>query len=76
MLFIRSLLFLLIKAALTVPFSLMILLAAPVPPLPRYRFITLWGRVVIWLARWVLGIRFRVEGRENLPQQPAGITEG
>ena len=73
MLFIRSLLFLLIKAALTVPFSLMILLAAPVPPLPRYRFITLWGRVVIWLARWVLGIRFRVEGLENLPTQPAVV---
>ena len=73
MLFIRSLLFLLIKAALTVPFSLLILLAAPVPPLPRYRFITLWGRVVIWLARWVLGIRFRVEGLENLPTQPAVV---
>jgi 1-acyl-sn-glycerol-3-phosphate acyltransferase len=73
MLFIRSLLFLLIKAALTVPFSLLILLAAPVPPLPRYRFITLWGRVVIWLARWVLGIRFRVEGLENLPTQPSVV---
>jgi 1-acyl-sn-glycerol-3-phosphate acyltransferase len=73
MLFIRSLLFLLIKAALTVPFSLLILLAAAVPPLPRYRFITLWGRLVIWLARWVLGIRFRVEGRENLPNGPAVV---
>ena len=73
MLFIRSLLFLLIKSALTIPFSLLILLAAPIPPLPRYRFITLWGRVVIWLARWVVGIRLRVEGRENLPKQPSVV---
>lgn len=73
MLFTRSLLFLLIKAVLTVPFSLLILLAAPLPALPRYRFIRLWGRVVIWLARWVVGIRFRVEGLENLPNQPAVV---
>ena len=73
MLILRSLLFLLIKAVLTIPFSLLILLAWPVPPLPRYRFITLWGRVVIWLARWVVGIRFHVEGRENLPNEPAVV---
>ncbi len=73
MLFLRSLLFLLAKAIFTIPFSLLILLAAPVPALPRYRFITLWGRVVIWLARWTVGIRFRVEGLENLPDQPAVI---
>jgi 1-acyl-sn-glycerol-3-phosphate acyltransferase len=71
--FIRSLLFLLIQSALTIPFSLLILLAAPIPALPRYRFITLWGRVVIWLARWVVGIRFVVEGRENLPREAAVV---
>ncbi len=70
---IRSLLFLMIQAVLTVPFSLLILLAAPVPALPRYRFIRLWGRGVIWLARWVVGIHFRVEGLENLPSQPAVV---
>jgi 1-acyl-sn-glycerol-3-phosphate acyltransferase len=73
MLFLRSLLFLLVKAALTVPFSLLILLAAPVPPLQRYRFITLWGRVVVWLEGWMVGIRYRVEGRENLPDQPSVV---
>lgn len=73
MLFFRSFLFLLLKAVLTVPFSLLILLAAPLPALPRYRFITLWGRVVIWLARWILGIRYRVVGLENLPSEPAVV---
>jgi len=71
--FIRSLLFLLIKVVLTIPFSLLILLSAPLPALPRYRFITLWGRMVIGLARWVVGIRFRVEGLENLPREPAVV---
>lgn len=70
---LRSLLFLLCQIVLTIPFSLLILLAAPIPPLPRYRFITLWARVVIWLARWVLGIRYRVEGLENLPAGPAVV---
>jgi 1-acyl-sn-glycerol-3-phosphate acyltransferase len=26
---------------------------------------------VIWLARWVLGIRYVVLGTENLPNRPA-----
>jgi 1-acyl-sn-glycerol-3-phosphate acyltransferase len=39
----------------------------------RYRLITGYNHLVIWLARWVLGIRYVVEGREHLPQQPAII---
>jgi 1-acyl-sn-glycerol-3-phosphate acyltransferase len=68
---LRSILFLLLQTLLTIPFGLLTLLLLPLPRLPRYRFITLWGRVVIFLARWVLGIRHRVIGLEHLPTEPA-----
>ncbi|MEW6678309.1 MAG: lysophospholipid acyltransferase family protein [Pseudomonadota bacterium] len=70
---IRSLIFLLLQILLTVPFGLVSLFLLPLPRLPRYRFITLWGRAVIFLARWVLGIRHRVQGLEHLPAGPAVI---
>jgi 1-acyl-sn-glycerol-3-phosphate acyltransferase len=39
----------------------------------RYRIISGWSRLVLALARAVLGIDCRVEGRENLPSRPAVI---
>jgi 1-acyl-sn-glycerol-3-phosphate acyltransferase len=39
----------------------------------RYRVISGWSRLMIWLARAILGIRWRVEGREYLPARPAVI---
>ncbi len=71
--FLRSALFLVLKAVFTVLFVLCVLPLFFLPPLPRYRVITLWGRVVIWLARVILGIRFRVEGIEHLPAQPSVV---
>lgn len=73
MLLIRSILFLLLQIVLTIPFGLAALILLPLPRLPRYRFITLWGRMVIFLARWVLGIRHRVIGLEHLPKEPAVV---
>lgn len=70
---IRSILFLLLQIILTIPFALAVLALLPLPRLPRYRFITLWGRMVIFLARWVLGIRHRVIGLEHLPDEPAVV---
>lgn len=70
---IRSVLFLLLQIVLTIPFGLAVLILLPLPRLPRYRFITLWGRMVIFLARRVLGIRHRVIGLEHLPKEPAVV---
>ena len=69
----RSLLFLLILLVITPPFAILVLLAAPMPRLPRYRFITRWTRVVMWLVQHVLGIRHVVKGTEHLPDRPAII---
>lgn len=70
---LRSLIFLLLQTILTLPFGLLAPFLLPFPRVPRYRFITLWGRMVIFLARWILGIRFRVRGLENLPDSPAVV---
>ncbi len=70
---LRSLLFLLLQIVITIPFALLVVLLAPLPRIPRYRFITLWSWMVMRLAHWVLGIRYRVVGQENLPTAPAVI---
>lgn len=33
----------------------------------RFRYVRYWNRFVLFLTRWVVGIRVRVEGLENLP---------
>lgn len=70
---IRSLIFAVLQTALTIFFSLVAFLSFPFSPSVRYQLITGYNRTVIWLARWVLGIRYVVEGREHLPKQPAII---
>jgi 1-acyl-sn-glycerol-3-phosphate acyltransferase len=70
---IRSTLFLLLQILLTIVFGLAVPFLFLLPRLPRYRFIALWGRGVIFLARWVLGIRHRIVGLEHLPQEPSVV---
>jgi len=68
---LRSAAFFLVQSALTIVWSLLSLLTFPFAPITRYRFITLWSRMVIWLARTLCGIRYEVRGLDNLPGQPA-----
>ena len=68
---LRSLIFLTLQAALTVIWSVVSLLTFPFRPFTRYYIITLWSRVVVWLARVVCGVRYQVWGLENLPPQPS-----
>jgi 1-acyl-sn-glycerol-3-phosphate acyltransferase len=70
---LRSALFLLLQAALTIVWSLLSLLTFPFSPLTRYRFITLWSRMVIRLASAICGIRYEVRGLEHLPARPGII---
>jgi len=70
---VRSVIFAVLQTFLTVLFSLVALFSFPFSAHARYRLITGYNHLVIWLARWVLGIRYVVQGRENLPSQPAII---
>ena len=70
---LRSSMFALALVIVTPPYALIALATFPLPPLARYRIISGWSRLVLLLARWILGIDCRVEGLENLPSRPAVI---
>jgi 1-acyl-sn-glycerol-3-phosphate acyltransferase len=70
---VRSLLFAVLQTAVTILFSVIALFTFPLSAHARYRLITGYNHIVIWLARWVLGIRYVIEGAEHLPTAPAII---
>jgi len=71
MLFLRSLLFNLVLWSSVTIFSLLTLFSFPVPPIPRFRFISQWARFGLWWLKVTCRIGFQVEGQENLPPGPA-----
>ncbi len=73
MIFLRSLAFALAQIVVTPPYAIVALATFPLPRLARYRVISGWSHVMIWLARKILDIDYRVIGKENLPKSPAVI---
>ncbi len=69
----RSALFTAALLLVTPPYAFIALASAPLPRLARYRIISGWSRLVLFLAERIVGIRWRVEGREHLPHGPAVI---
>jgi len=70
---IRSLLFNSVLFGSVLIYAPLSLLTFPFPPRARYHFITLWSRFHIWLAGVLCGLRYRVEGRENIPRETTAI---
>jgi 1-acyl-sn-glycerol-3-phosphate acyltransferase len=70
---LRSGLFAAALVLLTPPYALVALATFPLPPMLRYRIISGWSRIVLLLAKVIVGIDCRIEGRENLPSRPAVI---
>jgi 1-acyl-sn-glycerol-3-phosphate acyltransferase len=71
--FIRSLLFSLIMILATFFYSFFCVLAIPLPYGFRYRMIASWTGFIVLTAKWICGIRYRVEGLENIPDDAAII---
>ncbi len=69
----RSFLFAIALIIVTPPYAVIALASAPLPRMTRYRIISGWSRLIVWLSRVILRIDWRVEGRENLPSRPAVI---
>lgn len=69
--FLRSLLFALLMVAATIVWSFACFLSAPLPYRQRYWWTMRWSWLCIALARLLCGIRYRVEGWDNLPDGPA-----
>ena len=57
----RSLLFAVALIIVTPPYALIALATAPLPRMMRYRIISGWSRLIVWLARVIVGIEWRVE---------------
>ena len=73
MTWLRSCMFAAALVLITPPYALLALATFPLPRMLRYRIISGWSCLVVWLARAILGIRWQVEGREHLPARPAVI---
>ncbi|THF61728.1 lysophospholipid acyltransferase family protein [Pseudothauera rhizosphaerae] len=73
MILLRSLLFALVLTVVTPPYVFFGFLTFPLPHRIRHRIITSWADVVMWFVWHLLGIRYRVIGRENIPPGPAVI---
>jgi 1-acyl-sn-glycerol-3-phosphate acyltransferase len=71
--FLRSSLFAAFQLLITPVFAVIALLTFPLPALMRYRIITVWTRWVMWASRLICGIRYRVVGAENIPENPCII---
>ncbi|CAG0990558.1 1-acyl-sn-glycerol-3-phosphate acyltransferase [Burkholderiales bacterium] len=67
---LRSIVFLGWQALVTPIYAALMLATFWLPRVPRHRIAAHWCRTVAYGARWICGIRWRVEGLENLPTTP------
>ena len=73
MLFVRSLLFVSLHAITAVVFSLISLLVWPLPFNWRYKIVSQWAVLNLWLLKVICNIRYEVEGAEKIPDEPCII---
>lgn len=66
-LYFRSTIFWLVFLPSTIIFALASLLTFPLPVINRYHFIIQWSRFNIWWLKVTCGVKFKVEGKENIP---------
>ena len=70
---LRSALFLLLATLITAPAGLLVTLAVVLPMRTRFAIIAFWRAGFMALCDHVLGLRYQVIGRENIPATPSVI---
>lgn len=70
---LRSTIYALAQLVTTIVFAIVSLLTWPLPPFARYRVISQWSRVQLWLLDVVCGMRWRVLHAERIPTRPAVV---
>jgi 1-acyl-sn-glycerol-3-phosphate acyltransferase len=73
MIVLRSALFAAALLIVTPPFAVLSVLTFPLSRMGRFRVISGWSKIMLWVARVACGLDYRVEGRENLPARPCVI---
>lgn len=71
MLFLRSCAYALFLIVTVIPYAFACLLWLPMPLHWRFKLTMGWPRLAIWGARVICGIRWKIEGWENLPDGQA-----
>lgn len=69
--FIRSLIFLLVMAIVTIVWAPISMLFAFLPYNQRYYITARWNVTIIWAAKVICGIHYQTRGFENFPDGPA-----
>lgn len=54
-----------------IPYAVVTILVAPLPLHWRYRITIGWPWLAVWGAKVICGLRWKIEGAENLPDGPA-----
>ena len=70
---LRAVLFVVAAVLITAPFSLLIVAAIILPLKARYALVDAWRRLFMLLIAGILGIRYQVIGRENIPAKASVI---
>jgi 1-acyl-sn-glycerol-3-phosphate acyltransferase len=70
MIFLRSLMFWILVCLITIPVGLGLAFLVILPLRARFTVIGWWRRGFMGLARYLLGVRMVVKGRENIPPRP------
>jgi 1-acyl-sn-glycerol-3-phosphate acyltransferase len=70
---LRSVLFAAALLLVTPPFAVLSVLSFPLSRMGRFRVISWWSKIMLFIARHACGLDYRVEGRENLPAEPCVI---
>ncbi len=73
MIFLRSALFAAALVIVTLPYAVLSVLTYPLSRMARFRVISGWSRIMLFIARHLCGLDYAVEGRENLPAHPCVI---
>jgi len=63
---IRALAFLLFQSIVTAAYAAAMLATFWLPRVARYLIAASWCRAILWGARWLCGIRHRIEGADNI----------
>jgi len=69
--FVRSTIWWLLFAVSTVFYAILTILLIALPMRKRYHVVTTWSRLNIWTLRWLCGVSYQIEGRENIPDSAA-----
>ena len=68
---LRAILYVVVMTLAVAPWSFVVLAAWVTPQTTRYQLAAMWTRLAIRMAALICGVRWRVEGWDNLPDGPA-----